>query len=340
MALVYRAVDREQEEPVAIKLLADNLAADPELRRRFAREAELAERLDHPNVVAVRGSGESDGRAFIVLEYVDGRDLAEELRREGPLAPARVAELGAQAAAALAHAHERGLVHRDVKPHNLLLTSDGNLKVSDFGIARVVDGTQLTQVGTVLGTAAYLAPEQAAGEETTGAADVYGLGAVLYELLTGTPPYRARTIAELAGHREQHEPSPPSAVAPAVSPALDSLVLACLRENPETRPSAREVELVLRGELEPPTRVLAVPSEQPTSILRPRRSRRRVLAAGAAGAAVALTATALGLGLGLSDGGAGRKPAPAVPGVAAVPPATTAAAAAENLARWLRRQSR
>src|SRR4029078_4882206 len=125
----YRAVDREHEDPVAIKVLADNLAADPDLPRRFAREAELAERLSHPNVVRVLGSGETDGRAFIVLEYVDGPDLAHELRREGPFAPERVAELGAQAASALAHAHEQGLVHRDVKPQNLLLATDGTLKV-------------------------------------------------------------------------------------------------------------------------------------------------------------------------------------------------------------------
>src|SRR5205823_8071207 len=176
------------------------------LRQRFSREAELAERLAHPNVVRVLGSGETDGRAFIVLEYVEGRNLAEELRHAGRLAPARAAELCAQAAAALAHAHAQGLVHRDVKPQNLLLASDGTLKVSDFGIARIVDGTQLTQIGTVLGTAAYLAPEQAAGEEVTVAADVYALGAVLYELLTGAPPHSASTVAQLVHRRAEGEP--------------------------------------------------------------------------------------------------------------------------------------
>src|SRR5262249_38386261 len=142
MALVYRACDRTRKQPVAVKLLADNLAADPELRQRFSREAELAELLEHPNVVRVLDSGESDGRAFIVLEYVEGENLAEELHRAGRLGPERVVELGVQAAAALAHAHARGLVHRDVKPQNLLLAADGTLKVSDFGIARIVDGTQ------------------------------------------------------------------------------------------------------------------------------------------------------------------------------------------------------
>ena len=338
MALVYRAVDREHDEPVAIKVLADNLAADPELRQRFAREAALAGRLSHSNVVRVLGSGEADGRAFIVLEYVDGRDLAEELRREGRLRPTRVAELGVQAAAALAHAHECGLVHRDIKPQNLLLARDGTLKVSDFGIARVTDGTQLTQVGTVLGTAAYLAPEQAAGEEVTAAADVYALGAVLYELLTGAPPYRASTVSELVRRRAEGQPPPPSTLAPDVPVELDSLVLACLGETPEARPSAAEVEQVLRGELAAPTRVLRPLTERPTTVLPRPRSRRPALAAAGIGV---LAVLALALGLGLSGGGgAARKPPSAPARIAQIPPASTPAAAASNLARWLRTHSR
>ncbi len=338
MALVYRARDRDHGTPVAVKLLADNLAADPELRRRFAREAELAERLAHPNVVRVLGSGETDGRAFIVLEYVEGRNLADELRRLGRFEPARAVELGAQAAAALAHAHERGLVHRDVKPQNLLLAADGTLKVSDFGIARIVDGTQLTQIGTVLGTAAYLAPEQAAGEATTGAADVYALGAVLYELLTGEPPYRASTVTELMARRRDEALAPPGELVPDVPGELDSLVLACLREDPATRPTARAVELVLRGELEAPTQVVVRASEQPTSILR-RAPRRRPLLA--AGVVAALAALGLGLGLGLGGGGAAAgKPRPPRARIAPVRPAATPAGAATNLARWLRAQAR
>ena len=334
MALVYRARDLEGGPAVAVKVLADNLAADPELRRRFGREALLAERLSHPNIVRVLGHGEADGRAYIVLEYVDGQNLAEELDRAGRLAPDRVIELGAQAAAGLSHAHERGLVHRDVKPQNLLLATDGTLKVSDFGIARLVDGTQLTQAGTVLGTAAYLAPEQAAGEETTGAADVYALGAVMYELLTGEPPYRASTVTELAARRRDGDPPPPSLLAPEVSPELDSLVLCCLLDDPALRPSARDVELMLRGELEAPTRVLALPSEQQTSVLRRAgtRRRRRLVAAVLAG----LVVLALALGFGLGGGGAARTPVRVAP----VPRAQTAAGEARNLARWLRAHSR
>ena len=337
MALVYVARDRKRGGCVAVKLLADNLAADPELRQRFRREAELAQRLSHPNVVRVLGSGESEGRAYIVFEYVGGPNLAEELRRVGRLDPVRAAGLGAQAAAALAHAHERGLVHRDIKPQNLLLAADGVLKVSDFGIARLVDGTQLTQIGTVLGTAAYLAPEQAAGEETTGAADVYALGVVLYELLTGEPPHRASTVAELLVRRSERDPLPPSTIAAGVPIELDSLVLACLREDPEARPSAREVELILRGDLEPPTQVLTRASELPTSILEHPTSRRRLVAGGATAALVAL---AVALGLVLGSGGAAPKPSPVQAGGGPIPTASTAAGAAENLARWLRAHSR
>jgi serine/threonine-protein kinase len=182
----------------------------------------------------------------------------------------------------------------------------------------MVDGTQLTQVGTVLGTAAYLAPEQAAGKETTGAADVYALGIVLYELLTGEQFLR-----------DDH--APPSVLAPGVSPALDSVVLACLRADPVERPTAREVELMLRGELEPPTQVLRRPADARTTVLR-RRRRRRLPAGIAAATAVAL---AIGLGLGLGSSGA-AKPRLVHERLAPIPGASTPAGAAEKLAHWLR----
>jgi serine/threonine-protein kinase len=308
MALVYLARDRKLDSMVAVKLLADNLSADPELRERFRREAELARRLSHPNVVRVLGSGETDGRAFIVLEFVECGNLAEELARAGPLSRERVAELGAQAAAGLAHAHERGLVHRDVKPQNLLLAADGTLKVSDFGIAHAVDGTRLTAIGSVLGTAAYLAPEQARGEETTAACDVYALGVVLRELAGGMPDN------------------------------LRGLLGACLRDDPAARPTAREVELVLRGEREAPTRLMPSAPAAPTSVMpRPRSRRARTLVAAAA-CAVAL-ALAIGIGIGTGTGGRGtprREPAVVPP----IPRAATPAASAQAFARWLRARSR
>jgi serine/threonine-protein kinase len=307
---------------VAVKLLADNLSADPELRERFRREAELARRLSHRNVVRVLGSGETDGRAFIVLEYAEGGNLAEELVRTGPLAPERVAALGAQAAAGLAHAHERGLVHRDVKPQNLLLAEDGTLKVSDFGVARAVDGTRLTEIGSVLGTAAYLAPEQARGEETTPATDVYALGVVLHELLSGPLPNGG--------------PLEPGRGAP---DELASLLEACLRHDPAARPSARDVELILRGELEAPTRVMAAGPVAPTAVLhRAGRTRKRRLLAAVAVCAFAV-ALALEVGIGTGGGGTPRRPTvqAAIP---PVPSAATPAASAEALARWLRARSR
>jgi serine/threonine-protein kinase len=336
MALVYRAQDTELGTPVAIKILADNLAADPDLRRRFVREAQLAGRLSHPNVVRVLGQGEVGGRPYIVLEHVAGRSVGEELSRVGRFPPERARALGAQAAAGLAAAHAQGLVHRDVKPQNLLLTAYDGLKVSDFGIARAADGTQLTQVGTILGTTAYLAPEQAAGQDAGPAADVYALGVVLYELLTGRPPYEASSVAELVLVRSSRDPLPPSELAPSIPVDADSLVLRCLRPEPELRPTARDVERTLRGDLEAPTRVVSLTPEQATTILRSRRGRRRVVVGGVVALAAA---TALGLAL-ASGGGSTPSPTRTPPQVAPIPPATTAAQEARNLSRWLRRNVR
>ena len=195
MATVYLAHDEELGRPVAIKLLAERLAGDPDFRTRFLREARLAARLSHPNIVTVYDAGEAeDGRPYIVMEYVPGTTFAEL----GQIAPSEAVELAIQASRGLAHAHAAGLVHRDVKPQNLLLREDGTVKVADFGIARAAETTALTQVGTVLGTAAYLSPEQALGEQVTAAAYIYSLGAVLYELLTGRPPYEFDSLADLA----------------------------------------------------------------------------------------------------------------------------------------------
>jgi serine/threonine protein kinase len=221
-----------------------------------------------------------------------------------------------------------------VKPQNLLLGPHGTLKVSDFGIARLLDGTQLTGIGTVLGTAAYLAPEQLEGRPVTPSADVWALGVVLYELLTGGPPFPASTPAELMLRRTPTDPRPPGSLVPGVPQELDALVSCCLRTEPASRPTAREVELALRGELEAPTVVLPASPEARTSVLRRSQGRRRrALGVGAAAAAVAL---ALGLGLRLGGGGPAKKPQAPQQVVAPIPPSPTAAAEALNLARWLR----
>ena len=168
MALVYRAVDERTGEEAALKLLADNLAADEAFRRRFLREARLAARLDHRNVVRVLDAGEHDGRPWIALEYVEGETLAEVLARRGRLPPAETVALGIQLCSGLQHAHDAGLVHRDVKPANIVVREDGSATIVDFGIARAHEGTELTEHGSVVGTASYLSPEQAAGGPVTG----------------------------------------------------------------------------------------------------------------------------------------------------------------------------
>jgi serine/threonine-protein kinase len=324
MATVMLARDTALDRPVAVKLLAEHLTGDRELRERFLREGRFAAQLSHPNVVAVYDTGEEDGRPYIVMECVDGRPLAEELERRGPLPAEEVVELGRQACAGLEHAHERGVVHRDIKPQNLLLRSDGTLKVSDFGIARAGDGTAtLTEAGTVLGTAAYIAPELVDGEPATRASDIYSLGAVLYELLTGRPPRRIATIAQLS----TAEPlTPPSAHQVGIPPHLEAIVMRCLAPNPASRPaSARE----LAHELEPPTASTTL-SHRPTEVL-PRLERtgldRRVWLA----LAGLVAAIAVALVLALAD----EDPA-GPPAVEPVPATGNPAADARSLAEWLR----
>jgi serine/threonine-protein kinase len=318
MAVVYCAHDEELHRPVAIKLPAEHLADDEEFHRRFLREAQVASRLSHPNVVAVYDAGDEDGRPFIVMEVVEGETLAALLARRGPLSAAEVTALGLQAAAGLGHAHANGLVHRDVKPQNLLLSGNGTLKVADFGIARAVAATQrLTQAGSVLGTAAYLAPEQALGEEVTAAADVYGLGAVLYEALTGRTPFAADTLVEALTAQQQGAVTPPSALVDGVPAELERTLMRCLARNPRYRPQdGRELEALLRGAPAAPTVPLA----------RPRRSRRALL--GLAAALVAVVAVVLAVALSSSPAPRPTAPPPDRPDQPALQ--------ARDLAQWLR----
>jgi len=259
MAVVHLAHDEELRRQVAVKVLAEPLAADDDFRRRFLREARVAARLSHPNVVAVYDAGEDDGVPFIVMELVRGETLAAVLTRRGRLPAQEVVELGVQAASGLAHAHEHGLVHRDVKPQNLLLREDGTLKVADFGIARPAASTErLTEVGTVLGTAAYLAPEQATGDDVTAAADVYALGVVLYEALAGRTPYPAASLGELLAARKEGGPRPVRELAPETPEPLEDAIMRCLARNPLYRPTsaAEAARLLAAAAPEPPTRPL------------------------------------------------------------------------------------
>jgi eukaryotic-like serine/threonine-protein kinase len=331
MASVYLAEDTHLGRLVALKLLAENLAGDEEFRARFLREARLAAGLSHPNVVRVYDFGEEGGRPYIVMEYVEGETLADSLRARGSLEPAEAAELGVGACAGLAAAHEAGLVHRDVKPQNLLVGTDGKVRIADFGIARSLDGTVLTQQGTVLGTAAYLAPEQAAGEPATAASDLYALGAVLYQLLTGRTPYDAPTLPELV-RKQREEPVPDVRVlAPDVSPPLAAAVMRALDRDPRGRPqSAAAFARELAAEpAEAATE--ALPHRRPAPPRPPRSFRirpRLVVLVVAVAAAVALAFV-------LSSGGQ-RPPHPQPSAVRPPSAQGTPSQQARTFARWLR----
>jgi serine/threonine-protein kinase len=345
MATVDLARDVELDRSVALKRLAENLARDEELRRRFVREARLAARLAHPNVVRVFDVGEDDGRPFIAMEYVEGETLADHVARRGPLPSAEAATLGMQMCAGLAAAHAAGLVHRDVKPQNLLLGTDGVLKLGDFGIALGQEGTRLTLAGTVLGTVGYLAPEQARGEQVTAAADIYAVGAVLYELLTSEPSRTAGSLTELRSE-EGFRPPDLGARRPDAPAELVAAVTACLSVKPEDRPvsaSALARRLAPAAADAQTLSLPADPAQRATEILarhpaaHGRWSTRRLAAAGAlVGAAVAGLAVAVALNAG---GGHATPPAPTQHRVA--PPAAGANASeqARNLAAWLRAHS-
>jgi serine/threonine protein kinase len=199
MSTVYRAHDQLLERKVALKVLHPHYADDEEYVERFRREARAVAKLSHPHIVTVIDRGEDDGQQYIVFEYVDGENLKQLLQRTGPLPTRRAIELAVEIADALAFAHENGLVHRDVKPQNVLLTPDGDVKVTDFGIARSLEVEHgMTQTGAVLGTSNYLSPEQAGGKPTTPSTDVYSLGVVVYELLTGEVPFPGENFVAIA----------------------------------------------------------------------------------------------------------------------------------------------
>src|SRR5881392_2314981 len=207
MSSVYRAHDRLLERRVALKILHEQFTRDADYVERFRREARAVAQLTHPNIVTVIDRGEQDGRQFIVFEYVDGMNLKELVEHEGPLSSREAIELALQVARGLGFAHESGLVHRDVKPQNVLLDADGRAKVTDFGIAHAVDVDGMTITGTIMGTSNYIAPEQARGQPVDEQTDVYSLGCVLYELLTGEVPYDGDNFVSVA-MRHVNDPVP------------------------------------------------------------------------------------------------------------------------------------
>ncbi len=245
MAQVYRARDELLSREVALKVLNERLSTDRSFVERFRREAQTAANLNHPNIVSLFDYGADDGKYFIVMEYIDGRPLSDIIHNEGPLMPERAAEITSEVAKGLARAHAAGLVHRDIKPGNIMITSTGQTKVTDFGIARALttDGDQtMTQTGMVIGTAAYLSPEQAQGNPVDPRSDVYSLGCVLYEMLTGAPPFMGDTPLSIAYKHVRENVERPSLINSDVPSALDSIVLKAMSKNPDNRyPSAREM---------------------------------------------------------------------------------------------------
>ena len=257
MSNVYKATDLILERTVAVKILAEHLSDDERFVARFRREALAVAKLIHPNIVQVYDTGKDDGRHYIVMEYVSGRSGAQILQRHGPVEPTIAAEIGIQACSGLDYAHRRGIIHRDVKPGNLMVTGgpvgggEMTVKLTDFGIARAIEQTRITQVGSVVGTAAYLAPEQVRGEEATPATDVYALGVVIYQFLTGRLPYEGSSLAELAVRQQNEKPLPPSTYNDEVPGTLGAAVLRALEGDPNRRyASAEELASGLRLGLE------------------------------------------------------------------------------------------
>jgi eukaryotic-like serine/threonine-protein kinase len=247
MSTVHLARDQRLERYVALKLLAEHLADDPTFVSRFRREALAAARLVHPNIVQVFDFGfdEPHHQHFIVMEHVSGHSCAELLRDRGHLDVEETVDIVSQACRGLDYAHRNGVVHRDVKPGNLLVSDSGQVKLADFGIARATEQSSITQVGSVLGTAAYLAPEQARGEEAGPRADVYSLGVVTYQLLSGRLPYEASSLSELALKQQRESPAPLQELNPRVPPELAQAVSMALAIDQESRP--RDTMLYAEG---------------------------------------------------------------------------------------------
>jgi serine/threonine-protein kinase len=277
MSDVYLADDQLLSREVAVKVLHPELARDPSYIQRFRYEAQAAANLNHPNIVNIYDWGNEGDIYYIVMEYVEGRSLSDLLRREGKLLPERAAEIAAEIAAALQFAHRRNLVHRDIKPHNIIITPTGQVKVMDFGIARTSTGTGMTQTGVVMGTAQYISPEQAQGLSVDGRSDIYSLGILLYEMLTGRVPFDDENPITVAYRQVKDDPMPPSLIDREIPPTIEAIVMKALAKNPDNRyQTAQEMKADLLRFIEgiPVSATPVLPTQQlttgePTAILPP-----------------------------------------------------------------------
>ncbi len=270
MADVYEARDTLLGRRVAVKVLHSQFSSDEAFVKRFRREAQAAANLSHPNIVGIYDWGQEGSTYFIVMELIEGRSLRDVLRAEGPLLPRRAVEISAEVAAALSVAHRSGLIHRDIKPGNMLLAADGTVKVTDFGIARAWDdSSELTKTGAVIGTATYFSPEQAQGSPADERSDIYALGVVMYEMLAGRPPFSGDSPVAVAYQHVSSLAAQPSLDNPDIPPELDAIVMRALDKNPDARYQTADdlrqaLLLFLRGETPP----AAVPSaEAPTRLI-------------------------------------------------------------------------
>jgi serine/threonine-protein kinase len=234
MADVYCAEDTQLGRKIALKVLYRRFAEDEEFVERFRREASAAAGLQHPNVVQVFDRGEWDGTYYIAMEYLPGRSLKQIIREEGPLDPQFAIDIAVQVLKAARFAHKRGIVHRDIKPHNVIVDDEGRVKVTDFGIARA-GASEMTETGAIIGTAQYLSPEQAQGHAVSPRSDLYSIGVVLYEMLTARVPFEADSAVTIALKHVSAEPTPPSVLNPGVPPALEDVVMRALAKDPDSR---------------------------------------------------------------------------------------------------------
>jgi serine/threonine protein kinase len=293
MSEIWAATDLDLDRKVAVKLLAPR--ADPV---RFEREARAVAALAHPNICTLYSYGEIDGRPFMVLEYLSGGSLEERLAAGPPLPDEDIGRLAAEIAAGLAHAHARGVVHRDLKPANILFDSQGRVKIADFGIAQIGGASGLTEAGTVFGTAAYISPEQVAGEHATPASDVYAFGVILFRMLTGRLPFEAADAITLAAmHRDRAAP-PVTSLRPDAPPGLESVAAAALAKSPADRPRDGAALLAELGDV---VRPLAAETAA-TQVLRPARERGRTAIIVVAAAILATAGVALAIAVTVRDG--------------------------------------